>query len=67
MAGIWITHVDVKDDGQYAEYLEDSTGVIRAHGGVFIARADAANRRRGRNTPGTSWCAFPPTTCPRVL
>ena len=47
MAGMWIAHIDVKDDEQYAEYIEGSTRVMPAYGGVFIARGGRYEQKEG--------------------
>jgi uncharacterized protein (DUF1330 family) len=45
MAGMWIAHIDVKDDEQYAEYIEGSTRVVTAYDGVFIARGGRSEQK----------------------
>ena len=54
MAGMWIVHVDVKDDERYAEYVEGSTQVASQYGGEFIARGGRYQQKEGRDP-----------TCPR--
>lgn len=38
MAGMWVVHVDVKDDEKYGDYIQGSSEVVAAHDGEFIAR-----------------------------
>lgn len=48
MAGMWIVHVDVGDDEEYAEYIEGSTRVVPAYDGVFMARGGRYEQKEGR-------------------
>ena len=48
MAGMWIIHIDVKDDDRYAEYLEGSSAVAERYGGEFIARGGRYRHEEGR-------------------
>ncbi|MFZ0013886.1 MAG: DUF1330 domain-containing protein [Acidimicrobiia bacterium] len=48
MAGMWIVHVNVKDDERYAEYLEGSTRVVPSYDGQFIARGGRYQQKEGK-------------------
>lgn len=48
MAGMWVVHIDVKDDDRYAEYIEGSTEVARQYGGQFIARGGRYQHEEGK-------------------
>ena len=47
MAGMWIVHVNVKDDDRYAEYIKVSSQVAADHGGEFIARGGRYEQKEG--------------------
>jgi uncharacterized protein (DUF1330 family) len=59
MAGMWIAHIDVKDDEQYAEYIEGSTRVVTAYDGVFIARGGRYEQKEGRDYARNVVIRFP--------
>jgi uncharacterized protein (DUF1330 family) len=48
MAGMWIVHIDVKDDDRYAEYIKGSSRVAARYGGEFIARGGRYLQKEGR-------------------
>lgn len=48
MAGMWIVHVDVKDDDRYAEYIKGSSEVADRYGGEFIARGGRYEHKEGK-------------------
>ena len=48
MAGMWVVHIDVKDDERYAEYIEGSTRVAARYGGEFVARGGRYQQKEGR-------------------
>jgi uncharacterized protein (DUF1330 family) len=47
MAGMWVVHVDVKDDDRYAEYIKGSSQVVAAYGGEFVARGGRYEQKEG--------------------
>lgn len=59
MAGMWIAHIDVKDDEKYAEYVRGSSQVVPAYDGEFIARGGRYQQREGRDFPRNVLVRFP--------
>lgn len=59
MAGMWIAHIDVKDDEKYAEYISGSTQVIPAYDGVFVARGGRYDQKEGREFARNVVVRFP--------
>lgn len=59
MAGLWVVHVDVKDDDKYAEYIESSSQVVAAHDGEFIARGGRYQQVEGKDFPRNVLIRFP--------
>jgi uncharacterized protein (DUF1330 family) len=59
MAGMWIAHIDVKDDAQYAEYIDGSSRVIPAYDGVFIARGGRYQQKEGEERARNVVVRFP--------
>lgn len=59
MAGMWVVHVDVKDDDQYAEYIRDSSQVVAAYDGEFIARGGRYQQMEGNDYPRHVLVRFP--------
>lgn len=59
MAGMWIVHVDVKDDDKYAEYIKGSSEVVAAHDGEFIARGGRYEQKEGKEYPRNVLVRFP--------
>lgn len=59
MAGMWIVHVDVKDDDEYAEYIKGSSGVVAANDGEFIARGGRYEQKEGKEYPRNVLVRFP--------
>lgn len=59
MAGMWVVHIDVKDDDRYAEYVRQSTEVAAKYGGVFIARGGRYRQMEGREYPRNVLVAYP--------
>ena len=59
MAGMWIVHVDVKDDDKYAEYIKGSSGVVVANDGKFIARGGRYEQKEGKEYPRNVLVRFP--------
>jgi uncharacterized protein (DUF1330 family) len=47
MAGMWVVHVNVKDDDKYAQYIKGSSRVAADHGGAFIARGGRYEQKEG--------------------
>ena len=56
---LWIAHVTVTDEAQYAEYAKRATAAIAAHGGVFLARGGAYEQLEGRDRPRNVVARFP--------
>ena len=48
MAGMWVVHVEVKDEETYAEYIKGSTRVAAQFGGEFVARGGRYQQKEGR-------------------
>lgn len=59
MAGMWIVHVDVKDDERYAEYIKGSSQVVADHDGEFIARGGRYQQVEGKDHPRHVVIRFP--------
>lgn len=59
MAGMWVVHVDVRDDEKYAEYIKGSSQVVAAHDGVFIARGGRYLQKEGREYSRNVLVRFP--------
>lgn len=59
MAGMWIIQVDVKDDLGYSKYLEQSTKVVPAFDGEFIARGGRYQQMEGKERPRNVVVRFP--------
>ncbi|MGD2042725.1 MAG: DUF1330 domain-containing protein [Acidimicrobiia bacterium] len=59
MAGMWIVHVDVKDDDRYADYVKQSTQVASQYGGEFIARGGRYQQKEGREYPRNVIVRYP--------
>lgn len=59
MAGMWIVHVDVKDDDRYAEYIKGSSRVVAAYDGEFIARGGRYEQKEGKEYPRNVLVRFP--------
>ena len=59
MAGMWVVHVDVRDDAEYSEYIKGSSQVVKAHDGEFIARGGRYQQKEGREYPRNVLVRFP--------
>lgn len=59
MAGMWVVHVDVKDDDEYARYIQSSSQVVAAHDGEFIARGGRYQQMEGKDHPRNVLVRFP--------
>ena len=59
MPGLWIVHVDVKDDDRYAEYVKESSRVAAAHDGEFVARGGRYEQKEGKEYPRNVLVRFP--------
>ena len=59
MTALWIAHVKVTDETSYSEYAKRATGVIAAHGGVFLARGGAYETLEGPDRPRNVVARFP--------
>lgn len=59
MAGMWVVHIDVKDDDRYAEYIKGSSEVVTAHDGEFIARGGRYEQKEGKDYPRHVMVRFP--------
>jgi len=59
MAGMWVAHIDVKDDDEYAEYIKRSGRVVAAHDGQFIARGGRYQQMEGKEYPRNVIVRFP--------
>ena len=59
MTALWIAHVRVTDPDRYAEYARRATGIIPAHGGVWLARAGRYETLEGRDWPRQVVARFP--------
>lgn len=59
MAGMWVAHIDVKDEELYAEYIAGSSRVLPSLGGEFIARGGRHDAKEGRDYPRNVLVRFP--------
>lgn len=59
MAGMWVAHIDVKDDDKYAEYIKGSGRVVAAYDGRFIARGGRYQQVEGKEYPRNVIVRFP--------
>lgn len=59
MAGVWVAHIDVKDEEKYAEYIKGSSAVAEKYGGVFIARGGRYEQKEGREYPRNVLVRYP--------
>jgi len=59
MAGMWVAHIDVKDDDTYAEYIKGSGRVVAAYDGQFIARGGRYQQVEGMEYPRNVVVRFP--------
>lgn len=59
MAGMWIVHIDVKDDDRYAEYIEGSSAVAKQYGGEYIARGGRYQQMEGKAYPRNVLIRYP--------
>lgn len=59
MAGMWVAHIDVRDDDRYAEYIKGSSEVVKAYDGEFIARGGRYQQVEGREYPRNVMVRFP--------
>lgn len=59
MAGMWVVHIDVKDDEEYGEYIKESSKVVAEHGGEFVARGGRYQQKEGREFPRNVLVRFP--------
>lgn len=59
MAGMWIVHVEVKDEDRYAEYIEGSTAVAAKYGGEFVARGGRYQQKEGKEYPRNVLVRYP--------
>lgn len=51
MPALWITHVTVTDEDEYAKYAKLAGPAIAKHGGTFIARGARHVQIEGRDRP----------------
>ena len=56
---LWIAHVEVTDAEAYGRYAKAATGVIAAHGGVFLARAGRYVQLEGKDRARNVVARFP--------
>ncbi|MCC6305411.1 MAG: DUF1330 domain-containing protein [Rhodobacteraceae bacterium] len=59
MSAFWIAHVQVHDAEAYGRYAALATGVVAAHGGVFLARGGRARVMEGPERPRHVVVRFP--------
>lgn len=59
MTALWISHVQVTDPDQYAEYAKRATVAIADHDGVFLARGGAYLQMEGPDRPRNVVARFP--------
>lgn len=59
MAGMWVVHIDVKDEEKYAAYIKGSSGVAAKYGGTFIARGGRYEQKEGREYPRNVLVRYP--------
>jgi len=51
MPALWISHVSVTDDENYAKYAKLAGPAIESHGGTFIARGARYIQKEGAERP----------------
>ena len=51
MSALWISHVTVTDDVEYAKYAKLATQAIAEHGGLFLVRGGAYVQKEGVERP----------------
>lgn len=59
MAGMWVVHVNVKDDDRYAEYIKRSSRVVAANDGEFVARGGRYEQMEGQEYSRNVLVRFP--------
>lgn len=59
MPAYWIAHVLVTDPEAYGRYAALATGVVAAHGGVFLARSGRYRVLEGPDRPRNVLARFP--------
>lgn len=59
MTALWIAHVTVTDADSYGRYAALATGVIAAHGGVFLVRGGAYEQLEGSDRSRNVVARFP--------
>jgi uncharacterized protein (DUF1330 family) len=59
MAGMWVAHIDVRDDDLYADYIKGSSEVVAAYDGEFIARGGRYQQVEGKDYPRNVLVRFP--------
>lgn len=59
MAGMWVAHIDVRDDDLYADYIKGSSAVVAAYDGEFIARGGRYQQVEGKDYPRNVLVRFP--------
>lgn len=59
MAGMWVAHIDVRDDDLYADYIKGSSEVVVAYDGEFIARGGRYQQMEGKEYPRNVLVRFP--------
>lgn len=59
MGALWIAHVTVTDEVEYAKYAAIATEAIAEHGGVFLARGGRYVQLEGTERPRNVVARFP--------
>jgi uncharacterized protein (DUF1330 family) len=59
MSALWIAHVKVTDPDRYGQYAKLATGIIPAHGGVWLVRGGAYVQLEGDDKPRQVVARFP--------
>jgi uncharacterized protein (DUF1330 family) len=59
MAGMWIAHIDVKDNDRYAEYVKGSGEIFSSYDGVIIARGGKYRQMEGKEYTRNVVIRFP--------
>lgn len=59
MAGMWIVHIEVNDAERYGDYLKESSRIVPAYDGEFIARGGRYTVEEGRDYPRNVVVRFP--------
>ena len=59
MSALWIAHVTVHDDAEYAKYAAIATEAIAAHGGEFLARGGRYVQLEGADRARNVVARFP--------